>query len=68
MRYFTSLKCQGKNEGMAEARHVLRVDGQRDVLLARLDAGLVQGKQAPGLPPQHVQPKALVVVLGVGLA
>ncbi len=54
--------------GEREARHVLRVDGERDVLAARSDADLLQRGQAPGLAREDVQAEIAAVIGGVGLA
>ena len=50
-----------------EAWDVLLVDGHRQVLLPRSDAGLVHGGEAPGLAGQDVNPEIGVVVGAIDL-
>jgi hypothetical protein len=51
-----------------EPDHVVRVDGERDVLLARRDPDLVLGQEAPRLAGEDVKSPAAVVVGEIGMA
>ena len=54
--------------GPVEAHDVLRVDGERDVLLARCHADPVQREEGPGLTGKHVKAPIGTVERRIGLA
>ena len=54
--------------GPGEAGHVLLVDGERQVFLARRHADFEHGGQTPGLTGEHMHAKGVVVIRTVGLA